>query len=159
MVMAIMMVLSSMNECSTNNLSIRGNWVNNDDNNYVVKITKDRFYEIYNNDTSFYKYSRSSESCDKSYLNEDNNPNLDFISLDDGRCFEITGLTDSTLAYRHTASGRMQVFYKAQTTKAVELLTALLFRQPSLCLFLKDKSFCARAGVASSHGVIICAEN
>ena len=112
------MVLSSMHQCSTNNLSIQGKWVNSDDNNYVVKITKDRFYEIYNNDTSFYKYSRSSKSCDTSYLNETNNPNLDFISLDDGRCFEITGLTDSTLAYRHTVSGRMQVFNKVQTKKS-----------------------------------------
>jgi hypothetical protein len=112
----IMMMLSSMHQCS-NQLSIQGKWVSSSDNNYVVKITKDKFYEIYKNDTSFYKYSRSSKSCDTSYLNE-TNPNLDFISLDDGRCFEITGLTDSTLAYRHTASGRMQVFNKVQTKKS-----------------------------------------
>lgn len=118
--MAIIMVLSSIHQCSTNNLSIQRKWVNSDDNNYVVKITKDRFYEIYNNDTSFYKYSRSSKSCDTSYLNENSNSNLDFISLDDGRCFEITGLTDSTLAYRHTASGRMQVFIKYRQKKAAE---------------------------------------
>ena len=109
---AIMMVLSSMHQCSTNNLSIQGKWVNNNDNNYVVKITKDSFYEIYNIDTSFYKYFRSSKSCDTNYLNKNSNLNLHFISLDDDRCFEITGLTDSTLAYRHTASGKIQVFIK-----------------------------------------------
>ena len=111
-VMVIMVVLFSIHQCSTNSLSIQGKWVNKDDNSYVVKITKDKFYEIYNKDTSVYKYYRNSKSCDTSYLNENNNPNLDFISLVDGRCFEITGLTDSTLAYRHTASGRLQVFYK-----------------------------------------------
>lgn len=116
--MVIIMVLSSMHQCSTQKLSIQGKWINRDDSNYIVKITKDRFCEIYDRDTSFYKYSRSSKSCDTSYLNETNNPNLDFISLDDGRCFEITGLTDSTLAYRHSASGRMQVFYKVQTKKS-----------------------------------------
>ena len=113
-----MMALSSIHQCKTNQLSIQGRWVSSKDNNYIVKITKDRFYEIYNRNISFYKYSRSSKSCDTNYINETNNPNLDFISLDDGRCFEITGLTHSTLAYRHTASGRMQVFYKVQTKKS-----------------------------------------
>ena len=113
MVIAILVGLSSIYHYSTKKLSIQGKWVNNDDNNYVVKITKDNFYEIYSHNTSFYKYSRSSKSCDKSYLKEDNNPDLDFIRLNDGRCFEITGLTDSTLAYRHTVSGKMQVFHKS----------------------------------------------
>jgi hypothetical protein len=112
--MAILIVVSSMHNCATNNLSIQGNWISRDDNNYNLKITRDKFYEIYNYDTSLYKYTRSSKSCDTTYLNENSNPNLDFISLDDGRCFEITGITDSTLVYRHTASGRMQLFYKAQ---------------------------------------------
>lgn len=110
-ILVILIALASIHKCSTNNLSIQGTWTSMEDKHYVVKFTKDKFYEVYNSDTNIYKYSRSSKSCDENYLKE-TNVNLDFFNLEDGRCFEITGLTDSTLAYRHTVSGRLQVFHK-----------------------------------------------
>ena len=112
----MLIAVALINECNTNNLSIQGTWINGEDEHYIVKFTKDKFYEIYNSDTSVYKYSRSSKSCDENYLKEIN-PSLDFFSVDDGRCFEITGITDSTLAYRHTVSGKMQIFHKSHLAK------------------------------------------
>lgn len=50
-------------------------------------------------------------SCD---LNYSDDKNLDFISLEDGTCYEITGLSDTLLAFRHTASGSLQIFYKSE---------------------------------------------
>ena len=61
---------------------------------------------IYNADTILTgKYIRSSVSCDSNYLAEIKKKNLDFLQFDSGTCYEITGLSDSILAYRHTASG------------------------------------------------------
>jgi hypothetical protein len=115
-ILIILIVFVSIHKCSGNNLLTKGTWTSEEDELYVVKFTKDKFYEIYNGDTSVYKYSRSSKSSDENYLKKAN-VNLDFFSLEDGRCFEITGLTDSTLAYRHTVSGRMQIFHKSHPAK------------------------------------------
>jgi hypothetical protein len=105
-------MLFAVSKCNTKSLPLDGTWISKEDKLYVIKFDKNMFYEIYDNDTSSYKYSRNSESCDKSYLNETNEVNLDFISLDDGRCFEITSFSDSILVYRHTSSGKLLAFYK-----------------------------------------------
>ena len=110
----MLIALALINKCSVNNESLQGTWVSNEDEHYRVKFTKDKFYEIYGSDTSVYKYTRSSKSCDESYSKD---PKLDFLSIDDGRCFEITGVTDTTLAYRYTVSGKMQVFHKLHSLK------------------------------------------
>lgn len=113
---AILIFTILVQKCSTNNLSIHGTWTSVKDEHYVIKFTGNKFYEIYKNDISSYSYSRSSRSCDEKYLKK-TDPSLDFISIDDGRCFEITGITDSTLAYRQTVSGRLNVFYKQKVKK------------------------------------------
>ena len=93
-------------------------WVNREDKHSIVKFDKTMYFQIYNADTVYSgKYFRSSSSCDTSYLDNNKEKNLDFISIADGTCFEITGLTESTLAYRHTVSGRMHEFYKSQLIK------------------------------------------
>jgi hypothetical protein len=112
---AILIIVSSIQQCSAQQKkSIQGEWINKEDSHSIVKFDKNTFYQIYNTDTVHSaKYFRSSVSCDSNYLKNNDHKNLDFIRIEDGTCFEITGLTDSTLAYRHTVSGRMQVFYKS----------------------------------------------
>lgn len=112
MKIAVMIIVcySLLNQCSTD-YSIQGYWINRDDRNYMIEITRDQFFEIYKNDTVLHSYSRSCNSCDTTYMKR-NSMKLDFIKLNDGRCFEITGLTDSLLVYRHTISGRLLFFIK-----------------------------------------------
>jgi hypothetical protein len=115
-ILAILIVLGLIHKCSnTNNMSIQGEWASVEDEHYIVKFTADKFYEIYNKDTSFYNYSRSSKSCDENYLKKEDK-SLDFIKVNDGRCFEITGLSDTILAYRYTISGKIQIFHKTKAT-------------------------------------------
>jgi hypothetical protein len=97
--------------CAVKELSITGTWVNENEKQYLIRFTDSKFYEIYDRDTSVYKYKRIDKSCDVQYMKEAIK-NVDFISLSDGRCFEITGLTDSTLTYRHTVSGKINTFHK-----------------------------------------------
>lgn len=109
----LLLALAIMAKCSKNS-SLHGTWISDEYEHYIVKFTSDKLYEIHDKDTSVYNYLRGSKSCDESYSKE---PNLDFLSLEDGRCFEITGLTDTSLAYRHTVSGRLQVFHKLSASK------------------------------------------
>lgn len=93
--------------------SIEGTWTDETDDHSSITFGKNMVCEMSDADTTYSgKYFRSSTSCDNNYLKNNNEKNLEFISFDDGRCFEITGLTDSTLAFRHTASGSMHIFYK-----------------------------------------------
>lgn len=113
--LTVFIILGLVREClPQQSLSIQGNWINKNDNLSVLNIGKNSFCQIYNRDTvSCEKYFRSSVSCDSNYLKYKNEKNLDFIRLEDGICYEITGLTDSTLAYRHTGSGKIHVFSKS----------------------------------------------
>lgn len=116
--LAVVLALISIHQYSEQRKSIIGTWIDEADEHSIVKIDKNTFYQIYDTATIFSgKYFRSSKSCDSNYLDNKMEKNLDFISIDDGTCFEITGLTDSTLAYRHTASGKMHVFYKSRLVK------------------------------------------
>jgi len=115
----ILIILGLTGECLVQQTSsIEGEWISKNDNRSILNISRNAFCQIYNGDTLHcQKYVRSSASCDTSYLDSKNDKNLDFIRLEDGTCFEITGLTDSTLAYRHTQSGRMQVFSRSRSDK------------------------------------------
>lgn len=86
--------------------SLEGKWISRDDKNWTLTISKTTFCENYQGEESCESYVRSGTSCDTTYTKLQE---LDFIALSDGRCFEITGLTKSTLAYRHTVSGRLHV--------------------------------------------------
>ncbi len=93
--------------------SIDGTWIAEADHHSSITFDKNMVYEMSDTDTTYSgKYFRSFHSCDSSYLRDNNDKNFEFLSIDDGRCFEITGLTDSILAFRHTVSGRMHIFYK-----------------------------------------------
>lgn len=111
-IISILVTLFVINKCNTNNLPLNGTWVSKDDKLYMIEFDEKMFYEIYDSEKSSYTYTRNSKSCDENYLNQTNEVNLDFISLDDGRCFEITSLSDSILVYRHTSSGKLLAFYK-----------------------------------------------
>jgi len=92
---------------------IEGAWI--DEADYLSSITFDKnvVYEMSGMDTIYSgKYFTGFHSCDSNYLKDNNNKYLKFLSFDDGRCFEITGLSDSVLAFLHTTSGRLHVFHK-----------------------------------------------
>jgi hypothetical protein len=114
----IVMIVLMQNCIAQKKGSIYGTWINKEDKNSIVKIDKSNFCMIYKSDTVFLgKYDRTSTSCDSNYLKGNFDKNLDFINVSDGECYEITGLTDSTLAYRHTTSGTLHVFYKARKVR------------------------------------------
>lgn len=92
-------------------LPIKGKWISKEDPKYIVLITSDKFIEIYDSDTIYSgHYIKSHESCDSNYYKGTAKP--EFLKIADGRCFEITGINRSTLAYRHSTSARLHVFKK-----------------------------------------------
>jgi hypothetical protein len=100
------------NHCSDRTVLLEGVWVNKEDTLSFVKFEKDRFYQLYKGKIIFSgKYIRQTTSCDSTYY-KGNKAKLDFINVIDSDCYEITGLSDSILAYRHTGSGRLLVFSK-----------------------------------------------
>lgn len=111
----LFMITCSIQNRSPQHLkSIQGTWIDSEDKYSIMKIDRKNYYRIYKHDTTFFgKYWRSSVSCDSNYLNDKTEKNLDFIRLEDGTCYEITGLSDSTLAYRHTTSGKVYLFFRA----------------------------------------------
>lgn len=98
--------------------SIDGIWISKEDKMSKIIFSKNNYCSIYDTDTiSKGTFERSAYTCDSSYI--DPTIRADFILLrgEHEDCYEITGLTDSTLAYRHTASGRIHVFYKSRLVK------------------------------------------
>lgn len=60
----------------------------------------------------FNGYSRATTLCDTDYLSDSTHEeNPDFIRLDDGTCYEIMGVSDTILTYRHTISGTLYVLH------------------------------------------------
>jgi hypothetical protein len=96
---------------------VEGHWISKIDRRYKLIISKDRFIEIYERDTTSNKYWRTQTSCDSSYYR--GNEKLDFIKIADGRCFEVTALTASKLAYRYTPSNRLWVFERSTGKKRI----------------------------------------
>ena len=61
------MLISSNSE----NKSVIGEWINQNDSASIVKFDNKKFYEIYANDTiSILNYSRDTISCDSAYMNK-----------------------------------------------------------------------------------------
>jgi len=110
MIMKYLLFALLLQQCAMNKAIIYGTWQNESDPNTIVEIDRLEYREVSeNNETQSYKYELSLYSCDKSYYNG-NERNLTFLKLDDGRCYEVTGLTDSTLALRYVTSGRLLIF-------------------------------------------------
>ena len=104
-------------KCSNKSNLIQGEWIDKDDEKSIIKFEKEKFYMFYDSDTiQFKKYTVNTTSCDSNYYSNMNAKKLNFISVEDGTCYEITSLSDSILAYRHTVSGKLHVFYKAPKT-------------------------------------------
>jgi len=108
----ILMMFSYSSICNHRTVSLNGTWVNKEDKDYIISINNEIFSEKYKEKITTYKCVRSSIPCDSTYMDDVDNHKLDFISLDDGRCFEITGITKTTLSYRYTVSGKLQMFFK-----------------------------------------------
>ena len=108
----VLVVTFILGHCHNNTVSLEGTWKSEADSSYLINFNGEILMEIYKEDTNYTKYNRMKESCSNKYLDDNNEPNLDFISLDDGRCFEIVGISDSILSCRYTKSGKLLVFYK-----------------------------------------------
>lgn len=92
---------------------LTGKWVNNTDKRSIVTITATKYIERYaGHAPSIVGYKRAKISCDTAYVKNPGAEHPDFIKLDDGRCFEIVGLTNSRLSLRYTVSGKLLVFTK-----------------------------------------------
>ncbi len=98
-------------QCAINKNVIYGTWISESDPNAIVEIDRAEYRQVYESETTSYKYELSSYSCDKNYY-DGKEQNLTFLKLDDGSCYEVTGLTDSTLTLRYITSGRLLVFKK-----------------------------------------------
>lgn len=98
---------------STPQFSIRGKWISNIDPKSIVLISKNKYTEIYNQDTLYSgEYHRDNFSCDTSYLNNKKSLKVDFLKVADGRCFEIVNITDHFLSLRYTSSSQLIIFHK-----------------------------------------------
>jgi hypothetical protein len=97
-------------------LPIKGRWINNNDSKSVILVTKSKYIETYDRDTIYVgNYLTGIHSCDNDYFEKTSAQKLDFIKVEDGRCFEIVGLTSNRLSLRYTTSGRVQVFRKLKS--------------------------------------------
>jgi hypothetical protein len=111
--LAVIITLFLVNQCHQKNQLIFGKWINTTDTSSAILITEKQLYRFYHNDTiSSEQYELRGYSCDSAYLNK-NVKDVDFIELGDGTCYELLGVTDSTLSIRHTSSGRVLVYNKA----------------------------------------------
>jgi len=95
---------------SFSHLSLKGRWISNDDPKSILIITDTKFIEIYNRDTTYSNYIKSNHSCDTTYASSKIHSN--FIKIDDGRCFEIIGLSSNGLSLRYATRGNLLLYHK-----------------------------------------------
>lgn len=92
---------------------IIGIWQSVDDSAYRLKINESRFCELYGAETlRSVNYVRNNFSCNPSYLATSEKGDFLLLRNDDETCFEITGLSDSTLTYRNTETGKLSTFIR-----------------------------------------------
>jgi len=94
---------------------IQGSWVSEQDRNWKLFFENNRLLSIYQKDTTVYHFSIESKSCDIDYTTLE----LTFlktISKEEKEifCYEITGLSDTFLAYRYTVNGHLITFVKIE---------------------------------------------
>lgn len=103
--------------CNFSNLKIKGNveklqgnWVSQDDQNWVLSFKEDELFDRYRNEKEKCTYQISEVSCDLKYTDEKGT----FIKFHCKQefCCEVLGLTDSTFSYRETISGKNHIFKK-----------------------------------------------
>lgn len=98
---------------SCQNRELTGTWVNEVDSLAKMIFFKNKFWSVYDQDTlSQGTFKWMNYSCDTTFLEK--KVKADFILLKDEyeTCYEISGITDSILAYRFTKSGKLHVFKK-----------------------------------------------
>lgn len=109
----LIFVLILTQKCGDKSQLLQGKWVDTEDENSSIRFEHGNFYMFYNSDTiQTKKYEMTNVSCDTNYYNNKNIEELNFLRVEDGTCYEITGFSDSILAYRHTVSGKLHVFRK-----------------------------------------------
>jgi hypothetical protein len=110
-ILAILVILS-VQQCSSQS-RLQGTWRHKEDSLSVLRFDKDMYFEIYDNETlDSGKFYRSSASCDTSYMKDTQGKNFEFLRMSDGSCYEITGISDTVLALRHTTSGRLNQYFR-----------------------------------------------
>lgn len=92
---------------------IIGEWKSSTDSLWVLNFSKNSILDFYDGELiDSINYSISNESCDESYMSNQDTKDLNFVHMksDPEECKEIVGLTNSTLSYRDSSSGRLFVF-------------------------------------------------
>ena len=90
---------------------LQGSWVSEEDSNWVLIFRGDKLIDTYGKEEAEEcTFSILKESCDIDYTT------LEAVFLKclckDEMCFEITSLTDVTLSYRETSTGKLSMFRK-----------------------------------------------
>lgn len=110
----ILAIVVSTRSCHQKSIeSIDGVWISKEDSMSKIVFNKIYYLSIYGVDTiSKGTFERRIYSCDTRYMAASVKADFIWLKGDGGTCYEITGITDSSLAYRYTTSGRLHVFFR-----------------------------------------------
>lgn len=108
--------LLAFNKKVSSDATIIGTWVSEEDTNWKIIFTNDKCTWMYqNNQTDEYNYilSNTSPQCGSIVLVTGETKYLQFtntINIEDKLCYEIYGLSPTTLTLREINSGGFKVF-------------------------------------------------
>ena len=109
-------ISSAFNRKSTLDSTIIGTWISEEDTNWKIIFTNDKCTWMYeNNQTDEYNYilSNTSPQCGSNVLVTGETKYLQItntINVEDKLCYEIYGLSPTTLTLREVNSGGFKVF-------------------------------------------------
>lgn len=110
---SVIILLTILGTRSCQNKELTGTWVNEVDSLAKMIFFKNKFWSVYDQDTlSQGTFKRMNYSCDTTYLEKKVKADFIWLKDEDETCYEITGISDSILAYRFTKSGKLHVFKK-----------------------------------------------
>lgn len=100
---------------------LRGAWESKADKNWIISFTPSGYNEYYELEKieENVNYVQLKESCDESYLTEKSRGDFILIKTEESFCVEIVGLTDSTLSYIETQTGRLHTFTKVKEPNSI----------------------------------------
>ena len=91
---------------------LQGSWVNEKDSNWKLKFHGNKFIDFYNQESETCNFTINKKSCNKVYSA------LDAIYLNcyckEQSCLEVTGLSNTTFAFRETSTGKLHIFKKLE---------------------------------------------
>lgn len=98
-----------------------GVWESKVDKNWIISFTSSGYNEYYELEKieENVNYVRLQESCDESYLSKKIGGDFILIKTEESFCVEIVGLTDSSLSYIETQTGRLHTFTKVKEPNSI----------------------------------------